>query len=268
MKRIRKGITLILMFLSMLFMVACGTDDSKKQDINQSENINLTVSAAASLKDAMMEIGQLYNKEKSNVNVNFNFGASGSLQQQIEQGAPVDLFISAAPKQMNALDEKGLIVEDTRIDLLKNNVVLIVPKENSNINGFVDLNTDRVNKLAVGEPNSVPVGQYSEQVLSKLGILENIKSKEIYAKDVKEVLTWVETGNVDAGIVYTTDAKISDKVQVVDKALDDSHDPVIYPVAAVKSTKNIDEAKAFIEFLTTNKSKAIFEKYGFVFTAK
>lgn len=231
-------------------------------------SINLHISAAASLKDSMDEIKQLYAAEKANVNLTFNYGGSGTLQQQIEQGADVDMFISAAAKQMDALETKDLILKNTRKDLLINEVVLVTPKDSSTITSFNDLTTDKVKHLALGEPKSVPAGQYAEEIFTKLGILDKIKTKAVYAKDVREVLTWVETGNADAGIVYATDAKTSNKVKVAAISASDSHTPVVYPAAIIKSSKNGDSAKDFMKFLTGDKAKAVFEKYGFKVTAK
>ncbi|AOY76599.1 molybdate ABC transporter substrate-binding protein [Clostridium formicaceticum] len=230
---------------------------------SQEVKATLVISAAASLKDAMEDIKQIYTEENPNVTLTYNFGSSGSLQQQIEQGAPADIFLSAATKQMNALKEKGLILEETHKDLLENKVVLITSTGNSQVIGFESLSDVLVKKIALGEPNSVPAGQYAEEVLNNLNVKEVILPKAVYAKDVREVLAWVETENVDAGMVYETDAKISDKVKIVATAPEGSHKPIIYPVAVIKDSKNTDVAKTFIEFLSTEKVKSIFEKYGF-----
>jgi len=159
---------------------------------------SLTISAAASLKDAIAEIQQLYTQQQP-VTITNNFGASGSLQHQIEQGAPVDIFISAAATQMDALQQKGLIITDTRKNILSNQVVLIIPKNSQVVANFKDLTSSRVQKIALGEPKSVPAGKYAQEVLTFYNIFNQIKPKIIYAKDVRQVLTYVETGNVDAG---------------------------------------------------------------------
>jgi len=230
--------------------------------------VSLTISAAASLKGAMEEVKAAYAEEKPNVILTCNFGSSGSLQQQIEQGAEVDVFFSAAAKQMDALQEKGLIVEDTRKNILENKIVLIVPKDVTSVTDFNDLTSDNVKKIALGETKSVPVGQYSEEVLKKLNLMDTIESKVVFGKDVKEVLTWVETGNADAGMVYETDSITSEKVRVVAYAPEGSHKPVVYPAAVIKDSKNIDASKNFMSFLCSEKSKLIFEKYGFAFIIK
>ncbi len=281
---LKRILMLVLAIALVVSMSACGPkveEPAKVQEQPKTEEpakvqepakeeakVALTVSAAASLKDAMGEIKTEYEKEKQNVTVTYNFGASGSLQQQIEQGAGVDVFVSAAVKQMDALKEKGLILEDTRKDFLENKIVLIVPKDSSSVADFKDLSSDKVKKIGLGEPKSVPVGQYAEEVLKKLNLLDSIKAKVVYGKDVKEVLTWVETGNADAGIVYETDAKVSDKVKVVAKAPEGSHQPVYYPAAVIKDSKNVDAAKDYVNFLYSEKAKPIFEKYGFVFMVK
>lgn len=238
-------------------------NEVKEEEPKTEQAVELTISAAASLKEAMGEIQELYKTEKSNTTLNFNFGSSGSLQKQIEQGAPVDIFLSAALKQMKALEEKDLIVNDTKKELLQNEVVLVTPKDKTDLTSFEDLGTDKVKKIGLGEPKSVPVGQYADEILKKIQIADQVTPKVIYGKDVKAVLAWVETGEVDAGVVYATDAKISDKVNVVCSAPEGSHKTVVYPVAAIKATKYLEESKAFIDFLSTDTAKEVFRKYGF-----
>lgn len=256
MKKFHKIISLVLILVLFSFSAGC-------TKVEKPTAVTLNISAAASLKDSLNEINQLYVAEKANVTLTFNYGSSGTLQQQIEQGADVDIFISAAAKQMDALENKDLIVKDTRKNLLQNQVVLIVPASSSTITGFNDLTSDKAKKIALGEPKSVPAGQYAEEVFIKSGILDKVKPKAVYAKDVKEVLTWVETENADAGIVYETDAKVSNKVKIAAVAPEDSHSPVIYPAAIIKNSKNLDVSKDFMKFLASAKAKAVFEKYGF-----
>jgi len=234
----------------------------------EAKPVALTISAAASLKDAMEEIKAVYQKEKPNVTITYNYGSSGSLQQQIEQGAEVDVFLSAATKQMDALKDKGLLLDDTRKDFLENKIVLVIPKDSTAVTDFKDLTSDKVQQVALGEPKSVPVGQYAEEMLKKLNLLDSIKPRVVYGKDVKEVLTWVETGSADAGIVYETDAKVSTKVKVVAKAPEGSISPVYYPAAVIKASKNQDTARDFINYIYSSKAKPVFEKYGFAFLIK
>ena len=223
----------------------------------------LTISAAISLKDALNKVKAEYQKKDPKTTVIFNFGSSGSLQQQIEQGAPVDVFISAANKQMDALESKTLLLPNSRRTLTTNQLVLITSKTDKSINKFVDLSKPTVTKIALGEAKSVPAGQYSEAVLKFYHIFGQVKSKIIYGKDVRQVLTYVETGNVNAGLVYLTDAKTSSQVRIAAIAPKDSHPPIVYPIAILKDSKNPDIAKAFDTFLANNTSKAIFKKYGF-----
>jgi molybdate transport system substrate-binding protein len=251
----RFALPFFLVILSVFTSLAGGAPQGKT---------DLTVSAAISLKDALDEVQQRYTAENPSISVADNYGASGTLEIQIEQGAPVDVFLSAAPKQMDALESKGLILEGTRKDLLRNEIVLIVPKDSSlAISSFEDLTHANVKQVALGEPTVVPAGQYAKEVLTNLGIYEAVNSKAVLAKDVRQVLTYVETGNVDAGIVYATDAQSSSKVKVVAQAPEKSHSPVIYPVAAVKSSKNPSAARAFIDFLSGPQARAVFQKYGF-----
>lgn len=230
----------------------------------QARKIDLTISAAISMKDALDEATQMYMAEHPGVSIAANYGASGTLQLQIEQGAPVDVFLSAAPKQMDALEKEGLVLEGTRRDLLRNEVVLIVPKNGSaRISSFQDLTRAEVKQVALGEPTTVPAGQYAKEVLTYLGIYDAVASKAILAKDVRQVLTYVATGNVDAGIVYSTDALTSSKVRVVAQAQEKSHAPVIYPVAVIKSSKDPAAARQLVDFLAGPRARAIFQKYGF-----
>lgn len=225
---------------------------------------DLTVSAAASLKDVMSEIEKIFENDFKGTNLILNYGASGALQQQIENGAPVDVFISAASKQVEELDKKGLLLGNTKSDLLKNDIVLITSKNSSiPIKDFNGLVNEKVQRIGIGEPKSVPVGQYSLEVFKFLNIQSSLDTKLIYGKDVRAVLNWVETENVDAGIVYRTDALLSDKVKIICVAPKDSHNPVIYPIAIIKDSKNIEGAKEFLSFLKTKKIRDIFIKYGF-----
>ncbi|WP_413167082.1 molybdate ABC transporter substrate-binding protein [Capilliphycus salinus ALCB114379] len=256
--------------LSLLLAVGCSQTTPETTEpqqtaspVSSTQQTELTVSAAASLTDAMNAIQPIYEQENPQVKLTYNLASSGSLQQQIEQGAPVDVFISAAPKQMNALEEKQLLLSGTRQDLLKNDMVLIVPKGENTVKTFEDLTTEQVEKIAVGEPESVPAGKYAQEVLTSLNLLETLQPKEVYAKDVRQVLTYVESGNVDAGIVYSSDAKISDQVEIVATAPAESHSPIIYPVAVIQSSKNPEVSKDFIQFLSGEQAKAVFEQYGF-----
>lgn len=223
----------------------------------------LTVSAAISLTNAMQEIKTIYQNGNPNVNITYNFASSGALQQQIEQGAPVDVFFSAAAKQMDALQQKNLLVPDTRRTLLTNRLVLITPRNTPALTRFRNLTGSQVQRIAIGEPRSVPAGQYAQELLTNLKLFDSLKSKLVYGSNVRQVLTYVETGNVDAGIVYTTDAKESNSVRVGATAPSNLHSPIIYPVAVLKDSRNVAAAKNFVQFLSSSQARAVFQNYGF-----
>lgn len=216
------------------------------------------------MKDALDEVERDYAAANPGATIASNYGASGTLQLQIEQGAPVDVYVSASPKQMDELQAKGLLLEGTRKNLLRNEIVLIVPKDSSShISSFQDLARPDVRPIALGEPATVPAGEYAKEVLTYFGIYSVVTPKALLAKDVRQVLTYVETGDVAAGIVYATDAASSSKVKVVVAAPALSHAPAIYPVAVIKRTDNPPAARAFEDFLLGARASAIFQKYGF-----
>jgi molybdate transport system substrate-binding protein len=227
-------------------------------------NQDITVSAAVSLKDALDQIAQLYRAEKPGVAVHFNLGGSGTLRRQIEQGAPVDIFIAASPEEMDKLAAKGRLLSGTRRDIAANEVVLIAPAGSTNVQSFEDLAQPRVKLIAIGEPNTVPAGMYARQALTHLGMFDRLKPKFVLAKDVRQVLTYVATGNVDAGIVYATDARISTKVKVIATEPPSSHSPALYPAAVIKSSRNPAGAREFLNFLLGPRSQGVFQKFGFL----
>lgn len=240
-------------------LVACG---NQEKEGTANEPVELTISAAASLQDALEELKTTYEKEHDSVNILYNFGGSGALQQQILQGAPVDLFFSAAKDKFDALVEKEMIEQQQGTDLLANELVLIVPKNNEKqIHSFEDLH--QAGKIALGTPETVPAGQYGVDTLKHLQLWDSLASKVVYTKDVRQVLTYTESENVDAGIVYKTDALVSDKVDVVATADDATHAPIIYPVGVLKASKHGQEAKDFYQFLQSDEAMNIFKKYGF-----
>ncbi len=226
--------------------------------------VELFVCAAASLTNALTEIAENYKAVAPNVTLTFSFASSGALQTQIEEGAPADLFVCAAQKQMDALAEKDLIVPESRRNLLINKVVMIVPANGGDTAlTFADVATDKVRVIGVGEFASVPVGQYSEEVFTFLGILDAVTAKANYGSDVRTVLTWVESGEVDCGVVYATDAAATDNVVVTAEAPEGSHKPIVYPGAVIKASKHAAEAQAFLDYLAGSDAGRVFEKYGF-----
>ncbi len=265
----------ILAFLSIsilpLLLVVGGDRLNKIQVGNPSQanpSTQLTVSAAASLTAVMNEIELLYEQKYPQTEIIYNFASSGSLQRQIEQGAPVDIFISAASNQMDALEKQDLILTETRQDLLQNQMVLVSPESNSKNNlkldNFEDLTNKQITTIALGEPESVPAGKYAQEVLQSFNIADKVNSKAVYGKDVRQIINYVATGNVDAAIVYRTDAQNADRVRVVATAPETSHSPVVYPVAIVRDSDRTIAANQLIEFLTTPEARAVFEEYGFV----
>jgi len=267
MRRIKSSVfgMLALVLVAIFSLVGCGGEKQAPPAAPQAQVVEINVSAAASLKDALADIQKEYQAKNPNSKLVYNFGASGALQKQIEQGAPTDVFISAAPKQMNELEAKNLMNKDTRKNLVENKLVVVVPKETKlNITKFEDLTQDGVQKIALGETATVPAGQYAQEVLQKLGLWDKLKDRVVFAKDVRSVLAYTETGNVEAGIVYKTDAISSDKVKVAAVAPEGSHQPIVYPIAVATGTKQQKAAEAFVEYLFSADGKAIFEKYGFV----
>lgn len=252
----RRALRLILL-ITALSASTCATQAASPQ------KSSVTVSAAASLKDALDAITPAFAKDQPNIAIHYNLGASGTLQQQIQQGAPVDVYISASPAQMDSLDKQGLLLSGTRRNLLRNTLVLIVPAGSSQVSGFKDLLKPNVRIVAIGEPRTVPAGQYAQEVLTRFGLYQSLTPKLVLAKDVRQVLTYVASGNADAGIVYATDAKIANQVKVIATAPEDSHAPIVYPVAVLKDTKSVDAAKSFVAFLISPAAQSIFEKFGF-----
>lgn len=251
-----KSVMKVLLLSLMVLMTGCTVIAPKK------EEQTLTLSVAASLTECMEEMAQSFNKLYPDIHLQFNFGASGTLEQQIEQGAPVDIFLSAGVKQMNALEKKGLL-QDESIPLLRNRLVLITPSTAHLSLSFKDLNGDAVKKIAIGESGSVPAGTYAMQILENLNLANPLKSKLVYAKDVREVLSWIETASVEAGMVYETDAKLSDKVVIQQVADETLHDPIIYPIGVIKGTKHPESVTAFLDYLQSEEANMIFESYGF-----
>jgi len=253
-----KKLFLFLGIICLLIVGGCSSDGQS----SKAEKVELTVSAAASLQDALGDIKKEFEKSHKNITLSFNFGASGALQQQISQGAPADLFFSAAEDKFQALVEDGAIAKKDGKNIVGNEIVLVVPKDAaSNISSFHDL--PKAKKLSIGTPSSVPAGMYGKETLDHLQIWKKTENKIVYGKDVRQVLNYVETGNVDAGIVYKTDALLSKKVKIVATAEDNTHSPIIYPAGIVKNTKHYEQAKIFFDYLQGDQAKKIFNKYGF-----
>lgn len=248
-----------ILALLLLSILSCRANGPSSSTANE-----LTVSAAVSLKDAFNEIADL-NEKRNGTKTHFNYGASGALQKQIESGAPADVFASAGAKQMDDLAAKGFIIPDARKDFARNSLVLIVPTKSAGVSSFGDLANPAVKKVAVGNPKTVPAGQYTEQTFNRLKLLPQIQPKLIFAEDVRQVLDYVVRDEVEAGVVYASDAlSAGDKIKVVARAPDDSHDLILYPIAIVKDSKQQEAARKFIDLVLSSEGQAILVKHGFL----
>ena len=227
---------------------------------------SILVAAAASLKNAYEDkLIPMFEEQYPGVTVEGTYDSSGKLQTQIEEGLEADVFMSAATKQMKALDEEGMIASDTIVNLLENKIVLIVPAgSDSKIDSFEKIGDAA--SIALGDPESVPAGQYAKEALTNLNVWDSIQDKVSFGTNVTEVLNQVAAASADAGIVYATDAASkADQVTVVAEAPEGSLEKkVIYPVAVVKATAHEDAAKAFVDFLQTPEAIQVFKSYGFV----
>ena len=273
--KLRKVFACVTMCFMVLPLAGCGTSQATETKENaEAAEVTLNVFAAASMTETLTEIQEMYKEVAPNVTLVFNFDSSGTLKTQIQEGADCDVFISAAQKQMNQLDKdadpevntEGLdyVLEGTRINLLENKVVLAVPDGNpKGIESFADLGTDKLSLLALGNED-VPVGQYSEEILTNLGILDQLEqeNKITYGSNVKEVTTQVSEAAADAGIIYATDA-YSAGLLVVAQADDTMRKQVIYPAAVLNISENQDAAEAFLDYLKTDDCMKVFEEVGF-----
>ncbi|GAA0122871.1 molybdate ABC transporter substrate-binding protein [Clostridium faecium] len=265
-KSLAKGIVVLL--AAMAVMVGCST--AKKNTVeskiekNAHEDVTIMVAAAASLENTYKDkIIPAFQEKYPWIKVEGTYDSSGKLQKQIEEGLDADVFMSAATKQMNSLKDKKLVDEDTIVDVLENKVVLIVPAEGeSKVKDFKDITN--ADTIAIGDPESVPAGQYAKEVLTNLGDWEEVSKKASLGTNVTEVLNWVAEKSADAGIVYGSDAISTDKVKVVAEAPEESlKTKVIYPAAVVTNSKKKEAAQLLVDFLTSDEVSAIFKEYGF-----
>lgn len=266
----KKKILAILSALTLAFtFVACTSEQKKEETTSEtkveettSTSIELNVSAAASLKDALEEINANYETATGN-KVLLNLAGSGKLVQQILEGAPADLFISASNAKMKELVENGNVEESAVSVLLKNDLVMIVPKDAPNKVETIEDLVEVDGKIAIGEVETVPAGTYAKEALTTLGIWDKIQDKIVYAKDVRAVLSYVEQGEVVAGFVYNSDATVAEKSEIMQVVDSSTHKPIVYPIAVLKDSANKEEAKKYEDFLKTEESLKIFEKFGF-----
>ena len=259
MKKVLAIATAIIMVMSMMLLAGCGSNSE-----DSAEKPEVTVLAAASLTDALDEIIAEYEKD-AECTITPSYAGSGDLVQQIEGGAPCDIFISASVSNMDQLEEGDYIDTETRTDILRNTLTLIATAEKADVVTMDSLTTDAVGTIAIGEPETVPAGQYASQVFENMGITDQLTDKIVYAKDVRAVLNYVETGDADCGFVYRTDAMLLDEesgsiIGDVDQSL---YDEVVYPAAIMKDAPPADYAADFFEFMQSDFAREVFEKYGF-----
>ncbi len=243
-------LVIIIPLITIIVLLAGGCLNSNPQE-------EITVSAAISLSNALKEIGAAFEKENPGVKINFNFGASGTLKQQIEQGAPVDVFASASQSYMDELEEKGLILN--RTNFAANSLVLISP---SNIT-LKHLNNTFVEKIAIGNPKTVPAGAYAKSVLVNLGIWNELQPKLVYGENVRQVLEYTERGEVDAGIVYLSDTTTATRKLFISSIPENLHPPIVYPIAIARDSRHIPTSQKLIDFIESEQGKRILKKYGF-----
>jgi molybdate transport system substrate-binding protein len=260
----------LLLFIGILCgLTSCTpspeTESSKGASPSVSSSEPLLISAASSLTDAMNEIGIAFTKENPNISVRFNFAASGPLEQQIEQGAPVDVFASASLKEVDALDQKKLLEPNIRINFAGNKLVLVAAPDSS-VKGWDDLKSSSVKKVALSNPDSVPSGRYAQETLIHRGLWSAVKPKAVFGENVRQTLTYVSGGNVDVGIVFATDAQTEKgKVKVISEAVvGTDHKPIVYPAVVLLHAPHREAAKKFTAFLQSSNAQAIFSRYGFV----
>lgn len=261
-----RNLFLFLMVLGVLIGCSNNGEEDGEEGTNdgEAESVELFVSAAASLTEAMDEVKEVYEAE-NNVTLTFNFAGSGKLAQQIQQGAPVDVFISANENWMDTLIEDEFIVPTTRVNVTGNKLVLITNNDSAiDYQVFEDMNVDELDQVAVGNPESVPAGEYTKEVLTAIDIWDEIEPRLVYAQDVRQVLTYVETGNAEIGFVYESDALSSDQVNVLAEADPSMHDAIIYPGGVTEESEQKEASRAFLEFLLSDTGQEILEKYGFV----
>lgn len=236
---------------------ACGTPPGDAR-------VELTVSAASSIQDVVTELSREFEAVHPRVRVRTNFAASGTLQQQIQHGAAVDVFLAAADRPMDALAARGLIRAATRTVVAANELVLVVPAAGpARVSTFADLAADGVRRIALGAPASVPAGEYARETLRHLGLWSAVRSKAIYGRSVRQVLTYVERGEVDAGLVYRTDAAASARVRVAATAPPGAHTPIRYPAAVLAQSAEPAWAEQYVAFLRGAEARAAWRRHGF-----
>lgn len=257
MKKIISIALSVVLAMSVLVLAGCGSEET-------ADKPEVTVLAAASLTDSLDEIITEYEKD-ADCTITPSYAGSGDLVQQIEGGAPCDIFVSASKSNMDQLEEEDLINSDTRVDLLANTLTLVATVEKKDAVTMDSLTSDDVSSIAIGEIETVPAGKYASQVFDNMEIADAVNDKIVYAKDVKAVLNYVETGDADCGFVYRTDALLlnEDNGVIIGDVDAELHDAIVYPAAIMKDAPQADYAADFFEFMKGDFAKSVFEKYGF-----
>lgn len=251
------------LLVSIIVIGGCMKQEKILQE-DVGEEGELFISAAASLTDAMEDIVAAFEEAHPEIAVTMNFGGSGKIAQQIQQGAPVDVFLSADQEWMDKLAEADYISSESRINFATNELVLIAKKDKSlAIDSIEDLADAEIDQIAIGNPDSVPAGKYAIEALGNSGILNLLKEQFVYAKDVRQVLTYVETGNTEGGFVYKSDLRRADDIEVLAQINEDLYEPIVYPAAVVSSSKKVELANAFVSFLDSDIVHSILKTYGF-----
>ncbi len=296
MKKLMRGMVSVFLVIGlMVSLIGCGTKNNDKTNDNagnagtedtnsgatnapedtdattdegnsgqEQEPVTILIAAAASMQKSLEELNPVFQEKYPWITVEGTYDSSGKLQIQIEEGMDADVFLSAAMKQMNALKDENLVDAESIVELLENKVVLITPVGGSGkVTGFDDiLNAE---KIAIGDPASVPAGQYAKEVFESLGIFGEVEKKASLGTNVTEVLNWVAEGSADAGVVYATDAATTDQVTVIAEAPEGTlKQPVIYPVGIVSASTKKEAAKLYVGFLQSAEAAAVLERYGFV----
>ncbi|KAF0092641.1 MAG: molybdate transport system substrate-binding protein [Fusobacteria bacterium] len=245
----------VLLFIGLgLLLVASGCGGIGADG----DRVTILVGAAASLTDAISEIEPLFEKAEG-IDLDLQFSATGPLKEQIKSGADIDVFMSASKKDMDEMVVAGFVVDD---EVLLTNELILAKTKGRDVGSIDDLKS--VKYIAIGEPASVPVGKYAVEAITNLGLYDSLKSKFTYAKDVSQVLNWVELGNAEVGFVYYSDfVRSGGKVELVEKVDSSKYASIVYPMGLVKASTKVDEARSFMEFLKGDEAKAVFKKYGF-----
>ncbi|ADE37333.1 molybdate ABC transporter substrate-binding protein [Methanohalophilus mahii] len=256
-------IILLVATIAFLAVVGAYLANSTASSVQEADRDEITVSAAASLTQSYREIVKQFEAANPDIDVNLNLASSGSLRMQIEGGAPIDVFASASRKHMDILDTKGMIDTDSRRDFARNCLVMIVPAGINQIENIEDLDSEGITKIALGNPETAPVGLYAKQGLEEAGLWKAIEGKTIFAENVKQVLVYVERGEVDAGFVYMTDAQTSEsnKIRIVGEVPVNAD--ISYPVAILTDSEDKKASRKFIDFVTGPEGKRTLEEYGF-----